>query len=254
MQEVYYAFAWAEKEVKFVEEMYDAARLDNPGETVKRSALIQMAQREVKSAHTQVEQAKELLEKIKLKGKISSLLSLISLLRRNIKRHEVLLEWIERQRQEIAGGGADIKKEGGQSQSKVSSRVLRNRPTTEAPGLNKSPKKNVRQRKQSAARSILSPVDPAKVSSKKRSSGRKLSALCDSPQAATQMTIDSTAPEPRSKRASTVEGAMPASLHSTHSSGVGKPGRKVVQQSGDASLRRSTRISKQPERFRPGYT
>ncbi|KAL8816168.1 MAG: hypothetical protein Q9223_004777 [Gallowayella weberi] len=195
----------AEKEVEFTEEVYDAARLDNLGETVKRSALIQMAQREVKSAQTQIEEAKEPLKKIKLKGKVISALSSIPLTRRKVKRHEVLLEWIERQRQEIAGGRADLKKEGGQSQSKVSSRVLRNHPATEASGLNKSPKVNVRQRKQSTARSVLSPVDSTKVSkvySKKRSSRRRLNVLYDPPQAAAQMTIDSTAPKPRSKRVS----------------------------------------------------
>ncbi|KAI4225864.1 MAG: hypothetical protein L6R40_008341 [Gallowayella cf. fulva] len=219
----------AEKEMEFAEEVYDAARLDNFGETVKRSVLIQMAQREVQSAQTQVEEAKEPLEKIKLKGKVISALSSIPLTRRKIKRHEVLLEWIERQRQEIAGGRADLKKEGGQSQSKVSSRVLRNYPATEASRLNKSPKVNVRQRKQSTARSILSPVDPAKVSkvySKKRSSRRQLSVSCDPPQAAAEMTIDSTAPKPRSKRAFKVKDAMPASLRPIHSSGICKPSRK----------------------------
>ena len=285
----------AKEEVEFAEEVYDAARLDNFGETVKRSVLIQVAQREVKSAQTQVEEAKEPLEKIKLKGKVISALSSIPLTRRKIKRHEVLLEWIERQRQEIAGGRADLKKEGGQSQSKVSSRVFRNYPATEASRLNKSPKMDVRQRKPSTARSILSPVDPAKVSKvyrKKRSSRRKLSVSCDPPQAAAQKTIDSTAPKPRSKRAFKVKDAMPASLRPIHSSGICKPsrkrltgphrgstrfsptagisqrrrenksgrlltpspGRKAMQQSSNASLRRSTRISKQPERFRPGCT
>ncbi|KAI4228463.1 MAG: hypothetical protein L6R40_008128 [Gallowayella cf. fulva] len=203
----------AEEEVEFAEEGYDAARLDNLGETVERAALLKMAQGEVRSAQTQVEEAKEPLEKIKLKGAVISVLGSIPLTRGKVKRHQVLLEWIEQQRQEIAGGRADIETEGGRGQSnEASSRVLRNLPTVEASRLNKPPKVNGRKRKQSMARSILSPVDPAKVSeasSKRRSSRQKLSVLCDPPQAAEKMTIDSTAPKSRSKQAFMVKVGCP---------------------------------------------
>ncbi len=203
----------------------------------------------------------------------------------------MLLEWIEQQRREIAGGRVDIEKAGGRCQSKGPSlRVLRNHPTIEASRLNKPRKANGRKRKQSVG-SVLSPADPAKVSkasSKRRSPRQKMSVLCDTSQAAEKMTTDSTTPKSRSRPAFKIKDAMPASLRPIHPSRVGKPGgkrptglrrdstklpptrlkgennlgrlssqptgRKAMQQSANASLRRSTRITKQPERFRPGYT
>ncbi|KAL9015348.1 MAG: hypothetical protein Q9173_000039 [Seirophora scorigena] len=109
---------FAEEEMEFAEEAYNAARSDNLGETVERAALIKMALGEVQSAQTQVEEAKEQLEKIQLKGALLSALGSIPRTRGKVKRHEVLLEWIEEQRQEIAGGCADIEKEGGRGQLK----------------------------------------------------------------------------------------------------------------------------------------
>ncbi|KAI4288699.1 MAG: hypothetical protein L6R35_002035 [Caloplaca aegaea] len=102
----------AKGEVELAEEAYDAARLDNLGEIVERAALIKMALGEVRSAQTQVEEAKEPLKKIRLKGAVISALGSIPLTRGKVKRHEVLLEWIEQQRQEIAGGCTDVEKEG----------------------------------------------------------------------------------------------------------------------------------------------
>ena len=282
----------AKKELEFAEEVYKAARLDSLEETVERAALIKVAQEEVQSAQAQFDQAKESREKIELKGKVISALSSIPLTRGKITRHNVLLEWIEQQRREIAGGRADIEKVSGRCQSKGPSlRVLRNYPTIEASRLNKPLKANGRKRKQSKVRSVLSPADPAKISkasSKRRSPRQRISVLCDTSQAAEKMTTDSTAPEFRSKQAFKVKDAMPPSLRPIHPSRVCKPGgkrpaglrrdstklpptrlkgennlgrlssqptrRKAMQQSANVSLRRSTRITKQPERFRPGYT
>lgn len=103
----------AEEEVEFAEEGYNAARLDNFGETVERAVLIKMAQEEVRFAQTQFEEEKESTEKIELKGKVISGLSSISCIKGKMKRHGVLLEWIEQQRREIASGPADTEKEGG---------------------------------------------------------------------------------------------------------------------------------------------
>ncbi|KAL8801323.1 MAG: hypothetical protein Q9182_004529 [Xanthomendoza sp. 2 TL-2023] len=285
----------AKEEVKFAAEVHEAARLDDLEETVERAALIKMAQGEVESAQTQIEEAKEPLRKIRLRGAVIGALGSIPLTRGKVKRHEVLVEWIEQQRQGIDGGRADIENEGGRGQSnEASSRLPQNLPTIEASRLSKPPTVNVRQRKQPMARSILSPVDPAKVSkasTRRRRSRQKLSVLCDRPQAAEKMTIDSAAPESRSKQASKVKDVMPASLRPTHSSGICKPGRKrltglhtgstkfsptagsprpkrenkfgrlsipsvgrnAMQQSANAPLRRSTRTSKPPERIYPGY-
>ncbi|KAL9017488.1 MAG: hypothetical protein Q9185_005201 [Variospora sp. 1 TL-2023] len=286
----------AKREVEFAEEAYDAARLDNLGETVERAAFIKMALGEVRSAQIQVEEAKEPLKKIQLKGAVISALGSIPLTRGKVKRYKILLELIEQQRQEIAGGCTDIKKEGGRDQLKeVSSRVFRNHPTVEALRVNKIPRASGRKRKQSTARSILSPVVPTKISkapSKRRSFRRKLSVLCESPQAAEKMTIGPTVPQSESKQALKIKDTIPAPLRSIHSSRVRKPGgkrlsglqrgstissptvgtprqtretnlgslttrstgKKAMQQSAEASLRRSTRTSKRPERFCPGYT
>lgn len=284
----------AKEEVEYAEEGYKAAQSDEIRETIERAALIKVTQEEVRSAQTRFEEARELTEKIELKGKVISALSYIPLTRGKIKRHNVLLEWIEQQRQKIAGGRADIEKEGGQGRSKRASlRVLQNHPATEPSRANKPPRANGRTRKQLTPRSILNLVNPAKVSkapSKRRSSHRKMSVPCDASQAAEKMTTDSSAPEPRSKQAFKVRDAMPASLHPIHSSRVSKPGakrptglrrggtkltpttdvrrrtrednlgtsstsstdRKAIQQSANASLQRSTRTTKPPERFHPG--
>lgn len=281
----------AEEEVEFAEEGYIAARLDNLGETIERAALIKVAQEEVRSAESQFEQAKVSTEKIELKRKVISALSSISCIKGKIKRHNVLVEWIEQQRREIASRCADTEKEGSQGLSKRASlRVLRHHSTTEALRPNKPPKANGRKRKLPTARSILSPVDPAKVSkapSKKRSPHRKISGPRNTSQAAEKPTADSSIPESTSKQVFKVKDAMPTSLRPIHPSRISKPGGrrptklrrdgtlppitgtrrltrednlgtlstpstggKAMQQSGNVSLRRSTRQSKQ----RPGYT
>lgn len=282
------------EEVEFAEEGYNAARLDNFEETIERGVLIKMAQEEVRSAQTRFEEERESTENLALKGKVISGLSSISCIKGKMKRHNVLLKWIEQQRREIASGPVDTEKEGGQGRSKrASSRALRNHPENEASRLNKPPKANDRKRKQSTARSILSPVDPAKVSkapSKKRSPHQKMSVSCDASQTVEKTTVDFSTPQSRSKQVFKAKNATPASLRAIHSSKVSKPGskrptrlrtdgtkltsttdthrltrkgnlgtssisstdRKAMQQAANASLRRSTRISKQPERFRPG--
>lgn len=286
----------AKKEVEVAEEGYQAARLDNLGETVERAALIKVAQEELRSAQIQFEEARESTEKIELKGKVLSALSSIPLTRGKMKRHNVLLEWIEQQRREIAASCVPTQKKGGQGRPKRASlRALRNRPATEASRTNKPPKANGCIRKQSTTRSILSPVDPAKVSKrhgKRRSPRRKMSVPCDALQSTGKTNTDPSTPESRSKQAFKVKDTIPASLRPVHSSRVSKPGkkrpsglsrdgtklpltngthwpkreynlglsstpstgRKAMQQPANASLRRSTRISKPPERFRPGFT
>ena len=216
--------------------------------------------------------------------------------RGKMKRHNILLEWIEQQRREIAGGRADTEKEGVQGQLKrASSRALRNRAVIKPSRLNNPPKANGRIRKQWTTRSILSPVDPAKVSkrhSKRRSPRRKMSVPCDALQSTGKTNTDPSTPESRSKQAFKVKDTIPASLRPVHLLRVSKPGkkrpsglsrdgtklplatgtywpkrehnlglsstpstaRKAMQQPANASLRRSTRKSKPPERFRPGFT
>lgn len=220
----------AEEVVEFAEQGYNAAQLDNLGETVERAVLIRMAQEEVRSAQTQFEEERESTEKMELKGKVISGLSSISCIKGKMKRHNVLLKWVEQQRREIASGPADIEKEGGHGRSKrASSRALRKHPVNKASRLNKPRKTNDRKRKKSTAKSILSPVDPAKVSkapSKRRSPHQKMSVSCDALQTVEKTTVDSSTPQSRSKQVFKVKNATPASLRPIHSSKVSKPGAK----------------------------
>ena len=284
----------AKGEMEIAEEVLKTAQSDDIRETIEKDALIKVVQEEARSAQVQFEEAKESTEKIVLKGKVLSALSSISLTARKMKRHNVLLEWIEQQRQEITSGCADIEIESGQGQLKrASSRVLRNHLTTKPSRLNKTLKANDRIRKQLTTRSTLSSTDSAKVSkalSKRRSLRQKISVPCNGSWAADITTTDSSALKSRGKQAFKVKDAMPRSLHHIHSSRVSKPGakwspglckdgtkltliadmyhtrerslgtlstssteRKARQQSVSASLRRSTRTTKRPERFHSGY-
>ena len=282
----------AEEEVEFAGEGLKAAQLDDIGETIERATLIKVAQEEVQSAQIRFQEARESTAKIELKGKVVSVLRRILDTKGKMKRHNVLLEWIEQQRREIAASCAPTQKEVREGRSRrASSRALQNYPVAKASRPNKPRKAIGRERKQSMARSFPSPVDPAKVSGaprKRRSAHQKISVPHSASQAAETPNTDSSTPESRGKQALKVKDTMPASLRPIHSSKVSKPGgkqlarlrkdgtklppttgtyrltreknlsslstrRKAMQQSANTSLRRSTRISKQPERFRLSY-
>ena len=94
-------------------------------------------------AQSQFDEAKELRENIKLKGKVLGVLSVMSLTMRKMEQYNILLKWIEQQHQEIINNCADIEKEGGQGRSRrVSSGVLQNHPAVESLKLNRTPKVN----------------------------------------------------------------------------------------------------------------
>ena len=138
----------AEEKVEFVEEGYNAVQLDNLEETVERAVLIKMVQEEIRSAQTQFEEEKESTEKLEFKGKVISGLNSISCIKGKMKRHDVLLKWIERQRREIVSGLAHTEKKGRQNRPKrASSRAFRNHSVNEASRFNKPPKTNDRRRK-----------------------------------------------------------------------------------------------------------
>ena len=270
----------ARREVEFTEEGYKAAQLDNIGQSIERAALIKLVQDEVRSAHTQLKQAREPMEKIILQRKVISALSSISVTKEKMRQQNILLAWIEQQRREMTGSQADSKKAEGQGRrKKASSRSRQDRPPTETSRLN---------------RSRLSPVNPRKVSkasNKRRSPHRKTSFSYAVLQKLEKMIADSGVPESRNKRASKVKDVIPAPLRPIHPSRVSKTvgkqptrlhrdnpkappigkrrpihehildtlsdpsiGRIAMQKAGHASPRRSPRTSKPPERFRPGNT
>ena len=114
--------------------------------------------------------------------------------------------------------------------------MLRNHPATEPSRHDKPPKASSRKRKQSTARSILSPVDPAKVSkapSKRRGPHQKMSVPYDTSQEAEKTTPNSSTPESRSKQAFKVKDPMPASLRPIHSLRVSNKDVKLIRTSVD---------------------
>lgn len=83
----------AKEEMKFAKEVLKATRLDDLGETVEKAALIKLVQEEVRSTQTHFEKC---LKEIKLGREVRNKLVSISCTKGKIKRHNILLEWIER--------------------------------------------------------------------------------------------------------------------------------------------------------------
>ncbi|KAK5001828.1 hypothetical protein LTR28_012172, partial [Elasticomyces elasticus] len=130
-------------------------------------------------------------------------------------------------------------------------------------------------------RSILSPVNASKVTkapNKRRGPYQKMNDLCSDSQPVAKAATDVGSPDSGRNKAPKTKSSMPASLRSIRPSRISKPsrerstgqggsgakllkenglatsstGKKTMWQSANTPLRRSTRISKQPERFRPG--
>jgi len=259
----------AKEEVAFADEGLKAARLDDFERLVAKAALLKVVEEEVRSAQTKLKNAREMIEIIKLKRKISSELHSMLVTKGKIKRHNVWLEWVEQQRREIAVGHTDTKKERSQGPWKnANSRVLRDRPATKASKPNKARRASGPQQKQPTAR-ILGPVDPGRVSkapSKRRRPPPKMSVPCDILQQAKRTSPNPSTSKSQSKQARKVNDPIPAPLRPIHSSRVSKSGRggpsrlrragthQLADQSTNASPRRSTRKSNRPNRFCPDYT
>ncbi len=81
----------AEKKIKFAEEEYNAARINNFEATVERVVLIKIIQKETRFAQIQFEKTRKSAEKIKLKRNIINALNSISLARDKIKQYNILL-------------------------------------------------------------------------------------------------------------------------------------------------------------------
>ena len=81
----------ARKEMKFAEKGYNTNQLNILEENVKRVVLIKMVKEEVWSAQTQFKKENELTEKIELKGKAISGLSLIFCIKK-MKQNNILMK------------------------------------------------------------------------------------------------------------------------------------------------------------------
>lgn len=220
----------AGEEVEFAEELLETARTEDLPLTVERAALIKRTQKEVRFAEFHVEEDKESTKVLDLKRRVLEYLRSVQSVKGQMKRHNVLLDWIERQRRELAGDSASAGRGSGPRRStRVSSGAHRSPRATEASSVDHPAKKRARPQKPSMAKSILSPVDPAKVSkasSRRRSPHQKVGASSDTSQMAGKMTIACGTPESRIEQAFSVRNATPAPLRPIHSSRVSKPGGK----------------------------
>lgn len=263
----------AKIELRFAEEVLKPARTEDLAPIVERAALIRRIEKEIRFAEFHVEEEEESRKVLSRKWGVLSKLYKIPELKGEMKRLKALLDWVERERQEMVGDGASAKRESGPRRStRASSRAIQSPYTTEASRVDHPVKKRARPRKPSTAKSILDPVDPAKVakSSKKKQSTRQRTMVArDVSQAAEKTNVDSSAAGPRCDAAVPIEDGIRARLRPVHASRVSKPAPKrpigrqkettrpsstkgtsknVSGRSINASIQRSTRGSKRLQR------
>lgn len=281
----------AGEELEFAGELLEAARTEDLAPIVERAALIRRTQKEVRFAEFHLEEEKESTKVLDLKTGVIDDLHSITKLKGKMKRHNILLYWVERQRRELIDDGASTGQETGPRRStRVGSRALPRSPGTEASGVDHAAKKRARPQKPSTAKSFLDPVDPAKVTKtpkQKRKGLRRTSVPRGNSRAAEKTNVDSKNAEPKSDAATRVKDGMRARLRPVHSSRVSKPAPKrpigrqkdttrlsptrdknrrtgkapllmsisskeVVDQSANTSMQRSTRGSKRSQNLRLG--
>lgn len=239
----------AKRDLEWAERGLKAAYSDDFGDTIERATLVRLVQKEVESAQTRLDEAQKSEREVKLRGDVLGGLCQVVNIRRKIRRQKILVEWIERQRRMIVSKGTnsiqDTENRGDQDQAKRGrSRPLRNHAASATSRPCGSLKAGGRERKQRKTRSILSPVDPSRVSKapeKKRTGRRKASIANDTSQSAEKTIIDPSTAEPRSKRISKVKDTMPAPLRSIHSPRVSKSdGRRSTELHVDGTKLRPT--------------
>lgn len=142
----------------------EAARSDDFGETIERATLIKAAQEEVGSAQIQLEEETKSREEVERNGRMLGALGWMPAARRRMEQHQVLLEWIEQQRCEMASDCASTEKDNDDHglSEQATSTGLRNHITTRAPGRNRPSKANGHKRKRSTERSVLNPINASK--------------------------------------------------------------------------------------------
>ncbi|KAL9100367.1 MAG: hypothetical protein Q9163_004249 [Psora crenata] len=242
------AYYCAGEEEELAKELLEAARTEDLAQIVERAALIRRTQKEVRFAEFHLEEEKESTKVLDLKRLVIDELRSITSLKEKIKRHDALLDWVERQRRELVGDGASTgQKSGSRRSTRVSSRALPSPRVTEASGVDRLAKKIARPQRPSTAKSILDPVDPAKVTKtpKQKWKGRRRTNVPRDISRATEKTnVGSNTTEPGSYVALPVKDGIRARLRPVHSSRVSKPApKKPIGRQRDA-----TRLS--PTRYR----
>ena len=236
----------AEIELEFVEEVLEVARTEDLASIVERAALIKRTRKEVRFAEFHVEEEKDSWRVLNLKWGVLDDLYTIPKLKGEMKRLNVLLNWIEQQRQELIDDNANANQESGSRRSKrVNAKDHTSSCVTKAFDVDHTFKTRARSQKSSTTKSIFAPVDPGKVikASKKERKGRRRTSLSrDTSRATEKRKVESKTAEPKTDAAVPVKEGIHARLHSVHSSRVSKPAsKKSLGRQKDSSRLSSTR-------------
>ena len=227
----------AEQDVEFAEELLEAARTEDLAQTVERAALIRRTEKEVRFAEFHVEEEKESTKIPDLQWRVLDSLHSIRCVKGKMKRHDVLLDWVERQRRELVGGSARTGQRSGPRRSiRVSSGAHLSPRATEVSRIAHPAKKRARPQKPSTVTSILDPVDPAKVAKTPKQKGkgrRRTNVPRDTSRAAKKTNVDSSLAKPTSEAAVPVKDGILARLGPVHSSRVSKPAPKKIDRTAE---------------------
>lgn len=278
-------------DMELAEAGVEAARLDTFGETVERPTLVNLIRKEIRSAQARLEESNLSEERIALRDEVLSALNMLSSAERSLKQQDILLEWIEQQRRIIAsepsGASHDPGRDGDRDQaerlaaswgtgqvasSNGSGLERKKKESRSVLGVANSPKVSRTKRNKSTPRQTnngkrdLSPRSTEDTTLKSQANskstrrlppkeGRTMSpgSVCSSRVSKTRRRSDSTMSTALhvSVRKSPVERHRNKAKDTSNGRGRGQKG---VGLSGPANtqLRRSTRVSKKPERFCPG--
>lgn len=150
----------AEEDVKFAQELLEAAQLEDLARIVERAALISRTEKEVRIAEFHVEEEKESTKMLGLKRRVLDDLRSIPNLKGKMKRQNFLLDWVERQRRELVRDSANTgQRSGPRGSLRVSSEAHLSPRATEAPGVDQPAQnalvhRNRQRRRPSSIRSI----------------------------------------------------------------------------------------------------
>jgi len=153
----------AVKRLELTEKRLKAVESNHVSEALQRAALIEPAQKEIKSARSRLEESRKYLEKLKLRGNVLGIRGRSTVVTRKLREHKILLEWMERQRRVITSKSAtsaqDTESHSKRSQGKkAESKATSNSIRSEMSRSSKSSKGDGDKGKRPKARSILSPV------------------------------------------------------------------------------------------------
>ena len=248
----------AEGDVEFAEELLEAARTEDLAQTVERAALIRRTEKEVRFAEFHVEEAKESIKRPDLKWQVLDSLHSVRIVKMKMERHNILLDWVERQRQELVGDSARTGQRSGLRRStRLSSGAHLSPGAIKASSVAHPAKRCTRSQKPLTGTSILHPVNPAKVTKTRKQKGRarqRVDVPRNTSPAAEKTGVDSSFTKPANKAAVPVKDGLHAHLNRVRSSRVSKPAPKksIAPRKGDMNCHRQRTGVGAPGKHRPG--